>query len=86
MSPEYALKHIFSGDGRPQLHDRRQIEGLLRDHCQTADCQREIRVLMLALDVKIPTDLLASLPLDAVVIGRMVQRLYDFAYLPEHVA
>ncbi len=84
--PRQVLRGLLAEYGPSLCDDPRRCEALLRDHC--GDHKREIRVLVAALDERVPADLLRSQPdpPPAMLLNRLTRRLQDERGLAEDVA
>ena len=84
-TPRQKLVEIVARHGVSVIENPRRCEGLLRDYC--AGFRREISVLTMALEERVPLDLLAakSTPRE-VLLGRLTQRLCDNLALSEQAA
>jgi parallel beta-helix repeat protein len=84
--PRQKLSEIVAKYGVSVVENPRRCEGLLRDYC--GEFRREISVLTMALEERVPLDLLAvakTTP-QAVLFGRLTQRLCDNLALAEPAA
>ncbi len=83
--PRQKLGEIAAKYGATIVENPRRCEGLLRDYCGAF--RREISVLTMALEERVPLDLLASKNTPRqVLFGRLTQRLCDNLALSEQAA
>lgn len=84
--PRQKLREIIARHGHSVVQDARRCEGLLRDY--SPQYQREISVLLSALEEHVPQDLLAA-PVSVprrVLLARLARRLADYHALSEPAA
>ncbi len=84
--PREKLREIIERHGRSVIEDARRCEGLLRDYC--GQYRREVSVLIMALEERVPFDLLAAsanAPRE-VLLARLATRLSDHLAMSEPAA